>query len=523
MIRRPHTARLIPIAASALLVLSACAGPAESPAPGGTPGQATPGQATPGQATPATGETPGQATPGQATPGEATPAATPGGTPAGTPGESPAGTPGTGAEVPTGATGDLFAFGFQYQEGADEIATERIDLFLENNPDANVTYSESGFDEAAFLTALQTGQPPDVVRMDTAILGTYVARGVLQPMDDCLSQHGIDPGTYYDAARNQATIDGQLYGVPEFMTTMNWLVNESAFTDAGLDPANFDFSDWDAIRQANEQTLQANGQVNALGIDPKVPEFLPLWAKANGADLLSEDGMTAQLDQPEVVEALQFAVDLVNAHGSPSAFLDFRGTWDFFGADNQFAADQVAAHPMEQWYLNVLAGNSPDADTLARQFVDRQGNGITYATGGSIAIPTASRNPEAACIFALTLTHEEAWVRAAQERMRLRDESGEANTGVFTANQTANDRIFSEVVPPADMPAPWGDNVQVYLDNWASAFAVPPSPANARIFFGNESIVAQAVARALEGEDPQQVLTEANQEAQQAIDEAAGN
>ena len=27
-----------------------------------------------------------------------------------------------------------------------------------------------------------------------------------------------------------------------------------------------------------------------LGVDPKLPEFLPLWAKANGADLVSEDG-----------------------------------------------------------------------------------------------------------------------------------------------------------------------------------------------------------------------------------------
>jgi multiple sugar transport system substrate-binding protein len=415
----------------------------------------------------------------------------------------------------------MFAFGVQYQEGADEIGTERIEYFMELNPDVNATFSETGFDEAAFLTALQTDQPPDVVSMDTALLGTYVARGVLAPVDDCMAQYGVDPANIYESVRNQATIDGQMYGIPQFMTTMNWLINESAFTDAGLDPATFDWSDWDAIRSANEAMAKAEGQVTALGIDPKVPEFLPLWAKANGVDMLSADGMTAQLDQPQVVEALQLAVDLVNAHGSASAFNDFRTTWDFFGENNQFATDQVGAHPMEQWYLNVLAGSSTDADVLAMPFVDREGNGLTMATGSALGITSAAKNPEAACAFIVTMTHESAWVRAAEERRRLAEEAGEANTGVFIANRSATERIFSEIAPPDQIPAPWGANAQVYLDNWENAFAIPASPAYASIFFGNESIVAQAVARALEGEDPQTVLTEANQEAQAAIDEAA--
>jgi multiple sugar transport system substrate-binding protein len=511
---------LVVLFSSIIIIVTACGGPAAT----GTPVASPPAAGTPG-VTPA-GESPAM------TEGGESPAMSPEGSPAETAagespgetaaGESPAGeSPVAGASPPTGATGDLFGFGIQYQEGADEIATERIDFFTELNPDVNPTYSETGFDEAAFLTALQTDQPPDVIRMDTALLGTYVARGVLAPVDDCMAQYGVDPANIYDAVREQATIDGQMYGIPEFMTTMNWLINESAFTDAGLDAATFDFSDWDAIREANQATLKADGEITALGIDPKVPEFLPLWAKANGADMLSEDGMTAQLDQPQVVEALQLAVDLIEAHGGASGFLDFRTTWDFFGEANQFATDLVAAHPMEQWYLNVLAGSSPDADTLAVPFVDTEGNGLTLATGSSLAIAASAQNPDAACAFIVALTHEEAWIRAAEERVRLREESGEANTGVFIANRSATERIFSEVIPVEEIPSPWGENVQVYLDNWENAFAIPASPAYASIFFGDESIVAQAVARAQEGEDVQTVLTEANQEAQAAIDEAA--
>ena len=515
MIVSARFARLTAIAASTMIVFAACAGPGESPAPGTT-----------GPAGSPTGSPAGSPTGSPAGSPTGSPAGSPTGSPDGSPTGSPAGSPtgspgGGGGEVPTGATGDMFAFGVQYAEGADEVATVRIDFFTQNNPDVNVTFSETGFDEAAFLTALQTNQPPDVVRMDTALLGTYVARGVLAPVDDCLAQYGVDPAaTFYDAVRNQATINGQMYGVPEFMTTMNWLINDSAFTAANLDPANFDFSDWDAIRAANDATAQADGQITALGIDPKVPEFLPLWAKANGADLLSADGMTAQLDSPQVVEALQLAVDMIEAHGGPSPFLDFRQTWDFFGANNQFATDLVAAHPMEQWYLNTLAGASPEVDLTARPFVDRQGNGLTYATGSSLAITANALNPEAACAFVVSMTHEDAWVAAAQERKRIRDADGRANTGVFIANRNGTERIFTEVTPTDQMPETFGTAVQVYLDNWENAFALSPGPANAAIFFGNESILAQAVARALEGEDVQTVLTEANQEAQTAIDQA---
>ena len=74
--------------------------------------------------------------------------------------------------------------------------------------------------------------------------------------------------------------------------------------------------------------------------------------KANGADIISADGLTSQLDDPKVAEALTFATSLITAHGDGPSFFDFRangeGGVDFFGPDNQFAADTLGAMPMEQ-------------------------------------------------------------------------------------------------------------------------------------------------------------------------------
>src|SRR5690606_27677914 len=101
------------------------------------------------------------------------------------------------------------------------------------------------------------------------------------------------------------------------------------------------------------------GRLSVIGVDTKLPEFLPLWAKANGADLLSEDGRTAQLDDPAVVEALEFAVGVYDAQGGFSAVKAFRDSADFFGAGNQYASGQLGSMWMEQWYLNVLNDVSP--------------------------------------------------------------------------------------------------------------------------------------------------------------------
>ena len=189
-------------------------------------------------------------------------------------------------------SGPVSVFGFGYDTG-DEIAQARIDHVRELHPGLELSFSESGWDAGGFMTSLEGSSPPDVVYIPRDVVGTFVARRTLQPVDECMATHGIDPAVFRQAALDQVTIDGQIYGFPQFSNTRLWLFNEEVMADAGLDPASFDWSDWDAIAAANEQMTQTDGdRVTRIGIDPKLPEFLPLWARANGVDLLSADGMT---------------------------------------------------------------------------------------------------------------------------------------------------------------------------------------------------------------------------------------
>jgi multiple sugar transport system substrate-binding protein len=412
--------------------------------------------------------------------------------------------------------GSISVFGFGYETG-DEVATVRVDHFREAFPGIDVRFSESGWDEQQFLTALSSSAPPDVVNIPRNVIGTYIARGVLQPVDECMAQQGVDPSVYRPAALAQVTADGAVYGFPQFFNTRVWLVNEAAFDEAGLSAADFDWSDWEAIAEVNEQlTRMEGGRLAKIGIDPKLPEFLPLWAKANGVELLSSDGRASQLDDPRIAEALAFAASLHEPAGGQAPFLDFRDTWDFFGAGNQFASDQLAAFPMEQWYLNVLADVSPDVPLTVAPFVDREGTPLTWADGDAFAIVTDTPNAEAACAFAATMTEADAWIAAARSRAESRAGEGKPNTGVYTANREADEVIFGEIVDLSDMPR-FEAAVQTVLETQEHAFAMPPSAASAEF--------AQAWRGAVEavtsgGSDPEAALAQAHTAAQAAIDAA---
>jgi multiple sugar transport system substrate-binding protein len=468
---------ILPLLAALILVLAACGPAEESPDGGATDGGATDGGVS---------------------------------TPAGSPDETDGGTGGMDA------SGDLFAFGFGYETG-DVIAQTRVDYAREQYPDLNVTFSESGFDDQQFLTALASGDAPDVVNLPRNRIGTYIARGVLQPLEDCFSQAGVDPSIYRESAMAQVTVDGSVYAIPEFYNTRIWIANNSVFEAASLDPNEIDWSSWDAIAEANEQLLQADGDVSVIGIDPKVPEFLPLWVQAAGGRVMSEDGMESLLDTPEVAEALTFAKELIDAHGGATPFLDFRGTWDFFGAENQVAADQIGAWPMEQWYLNVLSEVSPDDEITVLPFQTTSGDPITFQDGNSWAIVADTDNPDGACAFISAMTSTDAWVASAEARAEQREADGLPNTGVYTANSEADEIIFNDIVDLSEFPA-LDEAVQTVLEVQDSAFGLPPSPASSEFV----TAMNDAVNRALTGDvSIEDALAQADQEAQDAIDGAA--
>jgi multiple sugar transport system substrate-binding protein len=283
--------------------------------------------------------------------------------------------------------------------------------------------------------------------------------------------------------------------------------------DTGRDFPGTD--DWEALTRYSSQEASSGGELSRIGFDPKLPEYFPMWVHANGGALVDEEG-APQLDSPEAVEALEATVAMLETSAPWSRFKAFRDTWDFFGDRNQFESDQVAAFPMEDWYVDVLAEASPDVEFETMPFETREGDPITYATGNGWALPKGGADPENACRFIEVMTDAETWVAAAEASKADREKDGQAYTGTFTANSAADEQIFSEVFEPTGQ-AGLDQAVETIRDVQEVAVSAPASPASAEI----QKAYEDAILRVLEGEQSaQEALSRAQADAEEALERA---
>ncbi|MFB9237782.1 extracellular solute-binding protein [Plantactinospora siamensis] len=412
-------------------------------------------------------------------------------------------------------SGALTTMGFGL---SDEIAKTRVDTFKQANPDVKLTITEGSFDEQQFLSAVAGGNPPDLVYLDRKLIGTYAKRGSIQPLTDCVGKQGIDMNQYRPDAKAQVTIDGTVYGIPEFSISRVFYLNETALKSAGISDDQVNLADWNALAQLNTKLAKKSGaKLSRIGVDPKIPEFLPMWVKANGAEMLSADGKTPNLTDPKVVEAVQYGASLIQAQGGWGAFKGFRDTFDLFGAKNPLALDQVGIWPMEDWFLNQIAQNTPKAQFAVKPFVDRQGKPLTMANGQAWAIPKGAKNADAACAFAKTMTATDTWLAAAKARVAARQAKNLPFTGLYTANVNADKRIFDELYKPSGDKR-FDDAVATIRSAQENAFTIPASPAGAEF----DKAWTDAVNRVLSGQaQPAASLNRAQQEATAALSRAA--
>ena len=412
-------------------------------------------------------------------------------------------------------TGSLKVMGFS---GEDEVAQSRITAFKTAFPGVTVQNNKGDFDAQQFLTAVSSGNPPDVVYMARNLVGTYAAKGAIQPLDDCIKNAGIDTTQYREAALNEVKLKDKTYGIPEFYTVSTNLISETALKSAGVPVSDIQTADWDKLEATAKKLYTAkNGRPSRIGYDPKMPDFFPLWAMANGAELVKPGG-EPNLNDPKAVEALQFTIKLINDQGGWSNFKTFRDTFDLFGAKNQFTKDQLAAFPIENWYVNVLLDSRANGLKLqSTPFTDRQGQPISTIGGSAWVIPKGAKNPNAACQWAKTLTSKETWHKAAEARMQTVAKDKSFFTGLFTGNKVADDEIKAQYLKPSG-DAGFDAAIKNYYDVLDKAKSLNPSPAGAEIDAAWKSAVAKALGGSV---TPQAALDQAQTEAKAAFDKAS--
>jgi multiple sugar transport system substrate-binding protein len=418
-----------------------------------------------------------------------------------------------GAKTHGAAAGTLDIYG--YGPG-DDVQENRATYAAQQLNGVTIKREPASFDDQAFLTRLASGSVPDLVRMSRPSMALYAAKGVLQPVNSCVSNALIKQ--YRAGAIKAMTWNGKLYGLPEFTNQVTLIVNPQAFQEAGVPLAQAQLKNLGQLLKTAKKLTKtdSSGNLTRIGFDPKIDSGFgfPLWVKYFGGSIISSNGLKAQINTPQAVKALQFTTGVINAEGGWNKFVSFRNTFDFFGGGNPLLKDQLGMWPMESFIYNVFANNTPKQQIAARYFTNQKGGPISVLSGNGWVIPKGSGNFADACAYMKAVTSADAWVVAGKKRYDARKASNQAFTGLYTANAVADKKLYEDIYHETGNPA-YNDAVKFLVNASKYGFELPPTPAGAQFANAYNS----AVQRVLTGQQSiKAALAQAQKEAQTAID-----
>jgi sn-glycerol 3-phosphate transport system substrate-binding protein len=172
------------------------------------------------------------------------------------------------------------------------------------------------------LTAQKAGTPPVASVLLSTDTFTLIDEDAVVPIDNFIktAEDRAWLAGFYKAFLLNSQVGGKTWGVPFQRSTIVLYWNKEMFKEAGLDP-NKPPTNWsELVAMASKLTKKdASGKVTQFGIQVPSSGF-PYWlfqgfTTQNDVVLANEAGNQVRFDDPKVIEALQFWVDLSRKHG----------------------------------------------------------------------------------------------------------------------------------------------------------------------------------------------------------------
>lgn len=426
------------------------------------------------------------------------------------------------AAQPTGTAGDLFAkdvsgalkiSGFN---PSDEVGSSRADYAAQKLEGVDVSLDTTNFDPQKFAAQAAAGQAPDLIQVERGVVATFASKGLVLPLDQCFSAHGVAPTEqYYQSTIDDVSFDGHVYGVPQFFQPSALLADKRVLKDAGVTAADLDTSRPDHVLAAAKKMYSASGgNPTVLGFDPDLPGSTSLWFTVFGGQVYNADG-SPTLDNPKNLDALNWLKELMDAQGGYPKVKSFKDSMDVFGDKNQYVRDQVGVQTWAQWYPNVLANNADAVSIEAVPIRDAGGRQLAMAGGTAFAIPKAARNPSAACAWAVNATSTDAWLAAGKARAATVEKKGSIATGLMTGSPAADTAVREQFVKTSDNPD-FAQVINTYYSILPDNRTLGSSPVGQQV----TQELNNAVVVAMTGEkSTQQALADAQAAAQRAWDQ----
>jgi multiple sugar transport system substrate-binding protein len=331
---------------------------------------------------------------------------------------------------------------------------------------------------------------PDVIVSDRPTIPKDAEQGIYMDLQEWADRDGVTRDQFYDWAWDQATFEGDVYGIPHETDVRVLFWNKQLFEAAGLDPETPPET-WSQVEEYADMldVQNADGSYQRIGFMPLFNAGFDIWSYANDANMIAEDG-TPQINNPKAVETMEWIKSWVDRYGGWQAVQDFRAQ---FGAppNDIFMSNGVAMWVDIFGYNSQLEFYRPRADTAeplgeVSDADPRMDWGIglmphgddadagTWSGGFSMSIPTGSDNAEAAWEFIKCATGAEGQASWARDTQAQPTNIQAAEDPVLQSNptwQVVDDALASSTGGVQVIPYPnWGEQLeQRYEQVWTGA------------------------------------------------------
>ncbi|GAA1143773.1 sugar ABC transporter substrate-binding protein [Kribbella jejuensis] len=267
---------------------------------------------------------------------------------------------------------------------------KRIDLLTQKYPKLKITLQlipNDGYAQKV-QTMIAGGKGPDIMQVAESV-NVYSSKNQIQPLDDLASKAGLDLEKRFGSIGKLYSYQDKVYAIPDRSGAMIVFYNKALFSAKGLKAPSADWTWDDALSAFKELTIPGK-QWGYAGSG--------WWAQwwsfvyQNGGKIIDDSGKPA-VASDEVVEALQWAGDLIFKHNVVPTQKDYANMGADVGGDQAFANGKVAVNTTGFWGIGGLTKSKIDWD-IAPLWKGKQ-QAVT-AFGSGLAISRTAKNPAAA-------------------------------------------------------------------------------------------------------------------------------
>ncbi len=281
-----------------------------------------------------------------------------------------------------------------------------IDEFNKSQNEIEVEYVPVSDLDTKILTAIASGNVPDLTGGRMSVMVELASQGQLIPLDEFMKDAGLKDEDFWPIVNNEGTYNGKRYGMA--ITALAWIMyyNKGIFAEYGLSPDDPPRSMEELNMVAKKLTrVNSDGNLEQIGfslVEPGMSWDSWRWIRWFDGKLWDEENNEFVLD-PKAVKAYEWAESWTRYYGL-GELQTFESTFGGWGTPKvPFFTGKTAITYMGPWMDMHLQTYAPDLEFGAAPWPavkERERRGPTaYFNADVCYIPKGSKYPKEAFEF----------------------------------------------------------------------------------------------------------------------------